>query len=156
MIIVSACLLGFNCRYDGGNHLDEALLAAPLKKLLVPVCPEQLGGLPTPRSLSEVKGGDGLDVLEGRARVFSASGVDLTDCFLLGAQEVMRFMKLMGISTAIMKEKSPSCGVFSIKRNGAILLGAGVTSALLTKNGIQVISSDRMADELELIAGRVM
>ncbi len=155
MIIVSACLIGFNCRYDGGNHFEEALFEPSLKKLLVPVCPEQIGGLPTPRAPSEIKGGDGLDVLEGRAQVVSASGGDVTDCFLRGAQEVMRFMKLMGISTAIMKEKSPSCGVFHIKRNGAILRGAGVTAALLTKNGIQVISSDRITDELKLTVGRV-
>jgi len=150
MIIVSACLLGFNCRYDGGNHPEEALFAPTLKKLLVPVCPEQLGGLPTPRAPSEIKGGDGLYVLEGKARVVSTSGRDVTGCFMRGAQEVMRFMKLMGISTAIMREGSPSCGVLHIKRDGAILRGAGVTSALLTKNGVRVISSDRIKDELKL------
>ena len=156
MIIVSACLLGFNCRYDGGNHPEEALFAPALKKFLVPVCPEQLGGLSTPRAPSEIQGGDGLDVIEGKARVVSASGRDVTDCFLRGAQEIARFMKLMEISIAIMKEKSPSCGVFHIKSGGAILRGAGVTSALLTKNGIRVISSDRITDELELTTDQVM
>ncbi|MBW2561212.1 MAG: DUF523 domain-containing protein [Deltaproteobacteria bacterium] len=156
MIIVSACLLGFNCRYDGGNHPEEILLVSPLKNFLVPVCPEQIGGLSTPRAPSEIQGGDGLDVLEGKARVISDSGGDATDCFLRGAQEVFHFMKLMGISTAIMKEKSPSCGVCHIKRNGGILRGMGVTSALLTKNGIRVISSDRIKDEMNVFTGQVM
>ena len=154
MIIVSACLLGFNCRYDGGNHPEEALFAPTLNKVLVPLCPEQLGGLPTPRAPSEIQGGDGLDVLEGRAQVVSASERDVTDCFLRGAQEVMRFMKLMGISTAIMKEKSPSCGVIHIKRDGATVRGMGVTSALLMQSGVRVISSDRIKDELKSIVGR--
>ncbi|MDD5722468.1 MAG: DUF523 domain-containing protein [Syntrophales bacterium] len=156
MIIVSACLLGFNCRYDGGTHLEEALFVPALKRFLVPVCPEQLGGLSTPRAPSEIKGGDGLDVLEGRSRVVSASGGDVTNCFLRGAHEVMRFMELMGIETAIMKEKSPSCGVFHIKSSGSIVRGSGVTSALLGKNGVRVISSDKIKDELKFIVGQVM
>ncbi|MDO9516255.1 MAG: DUF523 domain-containing protein [Syntrophales bacterium] len=155
MIIVSACLLGFNCRYDGGNSHEEALFVPTLKKLLVPVCPEQLGGLSTPRAPSEIKGGDGLDVLEGRARVVSASGRDVTDCFLRGAQEIVHFIELMGISTALMKENSPSCGVFHIKRAGATLRGAGVTSALLIQKGVRVISSDRIKDELNYGPGDV-
>lgn len=156
MIIVSACLLGFKCRYDGGNQTEEALFAPSLENLLVPLCPEQLGGLPTPRAPSEIQGGDGMDVIEGKARVVSASGRDVTDCFLRGAQEVIRFMKLMGISTAIMKEQSPSCGVFHIKSGGAILRGTGVTSSLLAKNGMRIISSDRIRDELKTIGGRVL
>lgn len=154
MIIVSACLLGFSCRYDGRSRPEETLLVPGLEKLLVPVCPEQLGGLPTPRDPSEIQGGDGADILEGRARVVSASGRDVTDCFLRGAQEVVRFMKLRGISTAIMTDTSPSCGVFHIKRSGILSRGAGVTSALLARNGIRVISSDRIKDELPFIAGR--
>ena len=154
MIIVSACLLGFNCRYDGRSRPEETLLVPTLEKLLVPVCPEQLGGLPTPRDPSEIQGGDGSDVLEGCAQVVSASGRDVTDCFLRGAQEVVRFMKLRGISTAIMTDTSPSCGVFHIKRGGALSPGSGVTSALLARNGIRVISSDRIKDELPFIADR--
>ncbi|MBW2631191.1 MAG: DUF523 domain-containing protein [Deltaproteobacteria bacterium] len=149
MIIVSACLLGLNCRYDGESRPDEDLLSSASRKLFVPICPEQLGGLPTPRAPSEIIGGDGLDVLEGRSRILSASGNDVTDCFLRGANEVMRLVELMEISTAIMKEKSPSCGVCCIKRNDSVTQGSGVTSALLAKRGIRVISSDRIKDELE-------
>ncbi|MCK4534171.1 MAG: DUF523 domain-containing protein [Syntrophobacterales bacterium] len=149
MIMVSACLLGLNCRYDGESRPDEDLLSSSLRKLFVPICPEQLGGLPTPRAPSEIIGGDGLDVLERRSRVLSASGSDVTDCFLRGANEAMRLVELLEISTAIMKEKSPSCGVCYIKRNGSIAQGSGVTSALLAKRGIRVISSDRIKDGLE-------
>ena len=149
MIIVSACLLGFNCRYDEESRPDEDLLSSALRKLFVPVCPEQLGGLPTPRAPSGIIGGDGLDVLEGKSRIIDTSGRDVTDAFLRGANEVMRIVELLEISTAIMKEKSPSCGVCHIKRNGSSVRGTGVTSALLTKNGIRVISSDRIKYELE-------
>lgn len=149
MIIVSACLLGFNCRYDGESRPDEDLLSSTLRKLFVPICPEQLGGLPTPRGPSEIINGDGLDVLEGRSRILSASGSDVTDYFLRGANEVIRLVELLDISTAIMKEKSPSCGVCHIKRNGSLLRGSGVTSALLIKKGLRVISSDRIKKELE-------
>ncbi|MBW2649845.1 MAG: DUF523 domain-containing protein [Deltaproteobacteria bacterium] len=150
MIIVSACLLGFNCRYDGKSHPDEYLLSSALRKLFVPVCPEQLGGLPTPRAPSGIIGGDGLDVLEGKSRIIDTSGRDVTGCFLRGADEVMRLVELLEISTAIMKEKSPSCGVCHINPDSSgHRRGTGVASALLTKSGIRVISSDRIKYELE-------
>ncbi len=154
MIIVSACLLGFKCRYDGRNRPEKTLLPPAVDTVLIPVCPEQIGGLPTPRTPSEIQSGDGLDVLEGRARVVSTAGEDVTGNFLRGAEEVLRFMKRMGISTAIMTEESPSCGVFHIKRGGIILQGSGVTSTLLAKNGMRIISSDRIREELKTIVDR--
>ncbi len=156
MIIVSACLLGLNCRYDGMSRLEKTLLLPELHHRLIPLCPEQLGGLGTPRSPSQIVGGEGTDVIEGRAQVISATGMDVTDFFIRGAEEIVRFMKLMGISTAVMTEKSPSCGVFHIKRNGSLCRGAGVTSALLVKNGMRVISSDRITDEFGLREDRVV
>jgi len=116
MIIVSACLLGFNCRYDGQSRPDEDLLSSALRKLFVPVCPEQLGGLSTPRVPSEIISGDGLDVLEGKSRILSSSGSDVTDCFLRGANEVMRLVALLEISTAIMKEKKSVLWRLSYKK----------------------------------------
>jgi uncharacterized protein YbbK (DUF523 family) len=150
MIVVSACLLGFNCRYDGESRPDEELLSSTLRKLFVPICPEQIGGLPTPRAPSEISDGDGLDVLEGRSRIIDISGRDVTNCFLRGANEAMRLVELLEISTAIMKEKSPSCGVCHIKKNGSTVRGSGVTSALFAKKGIRVIPSDRIKAELEI------
>ena len=156
MIIVSACLLGFNCRYDGTGRPDKTLLLPDVRPYLVPVCPEQIGGLPTPRVPSEIDTGDGSHVLEGRARVVSAQGADVTDNFLRGAEEVLRFMKLMGISAAIMTEKSPSCGVHHIKRNGVTVPGYGVTSSLLKKHGVVMVSSERIADDIGFLLGKVV
>ena len=149
MIIVSACLLGIKCRYNGESRPDEDLLSSVSKELFIPVCPEQLGGLPTPRVPSEIITGDGFDVLDGRSGIVDTTGRDVTDCFLRGANEIMRIVELLGISTAIMKEKSPSCGVCHIKRNESIIRGSGVTSALLTQKSIRVISSDRIIDMLK-------
>ena len=156
MIIVSACLLGFNCRYDGMSRLEENLLLPGLNHRLIPLCPEQLGGLTTPRSPSQIVGGEGMDVIEGRAQVISATGADVTDFFIRGAEEIVRFMKLMGISTAVMTEQSPSCGVFHIKRDGSLFRGSGVASALLIKSGMRVISSDKITDEFGLQEDRVV
>ncbi len=150
MIIVSACLLGLNCRYDGECRPDRDLLSSDLRNCCVPVCPEQLGGLPTPRAPSEIIEGDGLDVLEGRSRILSSSGIDVTGCFIRGANEVMRIVELTQIRTAIMKEKSPSCGVYHIKKNGYVEQGSGVTAALLMRHGIRVISSDMIKEALKL------
>lgn len=156
MIITSACLLGFNCRYDGRSRPDELLLPPPLNRILIPVCPEQMGGLPTPRVRSEIEGGDGFDVLEGKAQVITATGEDVTGNFLKGAEEVLRFMKLTGSSVAILTDKSPSCGVEHIKKNGVTVPGSGVTSALIMKNGFEVISSERIADRMSFLMGKVV
>jgi uncharacterized protein YbbK (DUF523 family) len=147
MILVSACLLGVKCRYNGKGRLEEALLAILPVEHVVPVCPEQLGGLQTPRAPAEIAGGDGFDVLEGRAAVINTEGISVTDQFIRGADEVKKIMKLMNIDVAIMKERSPSCGVKCIKKNKKISPGTGVTSALLIKNGIKVISSDNIEEE---------
>lgn len=155
MIIVSACLLGFTCRYDGGSHRDESLLLPPLRKMLIPVCPEQMGGLPTPRTPSEIHGGDGAGVLEGTAQVITETGEDVTGNFLRGAEEVLRFMKLTGTSVAIMTDKSPSCGVDRIKKRGVTVTGTGVTSALIIRNGFEVISSEHIVEKMPFLMCKV-
>jgi len=96
MYIVSACLAGVRCRYDGEDREDPKVLELLAGGEAVPVCPEQLGGLPTPRSRAEFVGGDGEDVLDGRARVVSEEGVDVTDFFLRGAEEVLRIAVCSG------------------------------------------------------------
>ncbi len=146
-ILVSACLLGIRCRYDGSSARSEDLSILTDETVFIPVCPEQLGGLPTPRCPAAIAGGDGGDVLDGRVQVLTEDGGDVTARFLRGAGEVARIASMMNISTAIMKEKSPSCGVFSIKRTKIPADGMGVTSALLTRKGIHVISSDNIIDE---------
>ena len=104
----------------------------------MPLCPEELGGLPTPRPRAEIRGGDGADVLDGRARVIDEHGKDLTEAFIRGAEEVVRRAKESGARLAILKEKSPSCGVKRIYSGGELTKGMGVTTAALVRAGITV------------------
>lgn len=143
-IIVSACLTGIRCRYDGGHRLDEKVLSLSMEDELVPLCPEQMGGLSTPRQPSEIIGGDGDDVLDGRAKVVDTEFRDVTGQFLKGADEFLRIAKRSKIKKAIMKEKSPSCGVHTIYRNGILVSGKGVLTALLLRDGIVVMSNEEI------------
>ncbi len=113
---------------------------------VIPLCPEQLGGLSTPRVPARIVDGNGEDVLNGRAKVIDANGKDVTEQFLKGAEEVREIARLMKVSTAIMKEKSPSCGVRFIRKSGVTKEGMGLTSALLMREGIHVISSDEISE----------
>jgi uncharacterized protein YbbK (DUF523 family) len=139
-ILVSACLLGVNCRYDGGNCLTAEVIEELGSHPVVPVCPEQLGGLPTPRPAAEIAGGSGEDVLDGRARVLTEQGGDVTDQFLRGAQETLRIARLSRAARVLLKQRSPSCGCGQICRGGKTLPGDGVTAALLKREGIVVTS----------------
>jgi len=140
---VSACLLGLCTRCDGGHKLRRDVVDGLCGLWGVPVCPEQLGGLPTPRAPAEIVPGadgraaDGRDVVEGRARVVSRDGADVTDCYLRGARETLRLAELLGARRAILKEGSPACGVCRIKRGEADVPGAGVTAALLLARGVR-------------------
>lgn len=142
--IASACLTGVCCRYDGGHRLDDKVVAISEKEKLIPLCPEQLGGLSIPRPPAEIVGGDGEAVLDGRARVVDEEGRDITGQFLKGAREFLRLAKAAGARKAIMKEKSPSCGVRKIYQNGILVPGKGVSTALLIREGIEVISNEEM------------
>ena len=143
-IIVSACLTGALCRYDGGHRLDENVMRLSPEVELVPLCPEQMGGLTTPRQPSEIIGGDGDDVLDGRARVVDAEGKDVTAQFIKGAMEGLAIAKRIDVKKAVMKEKSPSCGVHRIYRNGILVSGKGVLTALLLREGIRVVSNEEI------------
>lgn len=142
--VVSACLLGIRCRYDGEHRLDDKVLAISEKEELIPLCPEQMAGLPIPRPPAEIVEGDGEAVLDGRARVVDEEGRDITEQFLKGAREFLRITMLTGAKKAIMKEKSPSCGVRKIYQNGILVPGKGVSTALLIREGIDVISNEEM------------
>jgi uncharacterized protein YbbK (DUF523 family) len=139
-ILVSACLLGINCRYDGGNGRQESLIGLMDKYNFIPVCPEQLGGLGTPREPAEqlVCGENGN---HHKIRVMDRSGKDVTDSFLKGAEETLKLARLYGCKRAILKERSPSCGHGSIYDgtfSGTKVPGSGVTARLLEENGILV------------------
>lgn len=140
--IVSACLLGVNCRYDGGNARSEEVVKYIEENDInpIPVCPEQLAGLPTPRDQYEVLG-DGFDVLEGEEDVRSSYGDVSTSRFLRGAEETLKIAKSLRAEVALLKSLSPSCGAGKIHDgtfSGELKQGYGVTAALLKKNGIEV------------------
>jgi uncharacterized protein YbbK (DUF523 family) len=144
MLVVSACLLGIGCRYDGDSSPNPQLLEAFSRGEVIPVCPEQLGGMPTPRVPSEIRGGNGFDVIDGRCPVVDRDGNDRTGAFLRGAREVLRICQLCGLRRAVLKERSPSCGTFEIADgtfSGRTRAGMGVTAALLSREGI-IVSSD--------------
>jgi uncharacterized protein YbbK (DUF523 family) len=139
MILVSACLSGINCTWDGKNRLDEEVKKLVARKLALPVCPEVLGGRNIPRTRTEIKGGGGRDVLADRAKVIDENGKDVTDEFIKGAYEALKIVKRHNIKKAILKSKSPSCGVDQIydgSFRGRLVKGDGVTAALLKKEGI--------------------
>ncbi len=142
-ILISACLLGVNCRYDGGNSRDENAISLHQSDELIPVCPEEAGGLPTPRPAVEIVGGDGNDVLDGKARVLTADGVDKTEEFLKGAQFALELAQSQSATSVILKSKSPSCGcgeIYDGSFSRTLISGDGVTTALLKRHGIEVIS----------------
>ena len=135
-ILISACLLGACCRYDGASkaHPLAALLAE--RNTLVPVCPEQLGGLPTPRPPAERRGG----------RVVTQSG-DVTEQYLRGAEETLKLCKLLGCEAVVLKERSPSCGrgqVYDGTFSGTLTAGDGVTAELLAAHGILVYGESQI------------
>ncbi len=125
--LVSACLLGLCTRYDGRAKTHHQCLAAITGTICIPVCPEQLGGLPTPREAADIVGGDGTSVLAGTARVLTKSGIDLTAEFIRGAEQVLQIATSQNVSRAFLKARSPSCAI-----TGKI----GVTAALLRTAGI--------------------
>lgn len=137
-IIVSACLAGINCRYDGGNKKNEGVVSLVAEGKAIPVCPEQLGGLPTPREKAEYASGDGKELLEGRGSLLTESGLDVSDAFIQGSKEVERLAKEIGAKRAILCEKSPACGPNWIWRQGVLTKGEGVCAAVLRQAGLTV------------------
>ena len=142
-ILVSACLLGVKCRYDGGAKPDARVIALGKEHELVPVCPEKLGGLEAPREPSEISG----------LRVVSRDGRDVTEAFKLGAQRTLEAAARAGCECAILKERSPSCGssfVYDGSFSGKVVRGAGLAAALLIKNGMRVYSEENFEKLFEM------
>lgn len=139
-VIASACLLGYNCRYDGKScDIDAAIDFDEA----IPVCPECDGGLLTPRAPCEIVGGDGRAVLEGKAKVISIDGEDCTSQFIRGAAAALRTAQQNGVTSAYLKSKSPSCGagkIYDGTFTHTLREGNGVTAELLEKNGIKVFA----------------
>ena len=147
MILISKCLLGYPCKYNGGNNLNEKAVSLNGAEKCIAACPEQLGGLQTPREPCEILGGTGKDVLDKTARVVSKDGKDCTEEFLKGAQRTLELAKLLNVKKAVLKARSPSCGVCGIYDgtfSGTVIGGAGVTAELLRREGIEVISEEEL------------
>ncbi len=127
--LVSSCLVGLRTRYDGKSKPSSACLQFLADKRWIPVCPEQLGGLATPRAPAVLKGGNGDDVLVGTAQVITREGVDVSAAFRYGAKQVLVILKSQDIAGMCVKAQSPSCGLTEV---------VGVTSALLLREGVQL------------------
>ena len=157
MIIVSACLLGLNTKYDGTTNAHTLICKYSSSGKFIPVCPEQLGGLPTPRVPVEIIDGTGQDVLLGQCQIQGELGDLVTPQFILGAQEVLKIVKMFKVTAAILKERSPSCGVNQIY-DGSFThrekSGQGVTAALLREHNIPIYSEEELNEEelLELLS----
>ncbi len=137
LVLLSACLCGVNCRYDGRNSLNEQVVLLIEKGLFVPVivCPEQLAGFPTPRPRIECVGGG--------VKFVDENNKDVTSSMVKGANEVLKIVDLLGIRYAILKDKSPSCGVNFIydgSFSGRLIRGCGIVTAFLTQRGLKVYS----------------
>lgn len=145
MILISACLAGENCKYNGGDNLHPLFRRLVQDGKALPVCPEQLGGLPTPRSPSEIRGGSGEDVLTGKARVINQQGEDVSAQFLAGAKKTLEIARQAGATQVVFKSRSPSCGcgqVYDGSFSGKLCNGDGVTAAWLRRQGMDVISDE--------------
>ena len=141
-LLVSACLMGFNCKYSGGNNAlpEETLASLRRRYRLIPVCPETAGGLPTPREPGERRG----------ERVVSCGGRDVTAAFQKGAELALRLAGRYGAKRALLKTNSPSCGsgmIYDGSFTGRLVPGDGVTAALLKSRGVDVVGENELACE---------
>ncbi|MBN1949158.1 MAG: DUF523 domain-containing protein [Candidatus Cloacimonetes bacterium] len=132
-ILVSACLLGIKCKYDGNDNFCPTVAELAGQNLIIPVCPEQLGGLPTPRYPAEISKG----------KIINCLGEDVTEQFTRGARETLKIAQLCKANRAVLKQNSPSCGsrfIYDGTHQNQLINGTGITAKLLIENGIEVIS----------------
>ncbi|HEX2295531.1 MAG TPA: DUF523 domain-containing protein [Actinomycetota bacterium] len=144
-VLVSACLAGRACRFDGSANGDDDVGRLVAEGRAVLVCPEVDGGLGTPRPPAEIVGGDGADVLAGRARVVTAAGADVTDAYVAGAHRALKAAQEAGATSAVLKARSPSCGkgrIYDGSFSRTVRAGDGVTAALLRRHGIDVVTDE--------------
>jgi len=148
MKLISACLLGIGCSWSGDNkYMNNRAIELSRVETLIPICPEKLGGLATPRAPQEIQWGTGEDVLSGKCRVIDINGEDVTREFIQGAEETLKIARLLSISEFIAKSTSPSCGcgqIYDGSFSGQLVAGDGVTTALLKVNGVRVIREENL------------
>jgi uncharacterized protein YbbK (DUF523 family) len=149
-LVISACLLGIACNHEGRGSPRAVVDELARHYRLVPVCPEVLGGLPTPRAAAELQGGDGADVVAGagEARVVNIEGEDVTAAYRRGAEAAVAVAKAVGAERAVLKARSPSCGssaVYDGTFSRRLVPGRGVTAAALAAAGLEVGSEEDAA-----------
>lgn len=140
MIGISSCLCGINCKYNGENNLNPIFLEMLNKGEAVPICPEQLGGLSTPRVPAEIQKDK-----EGKIQVITKNNTNVTKEYFLGAERALKILKALEIDTVILKSKSPSCGygkIYDGTFSKNLIEGNGITVDLLLKNNIKVINDE--------------
>ncbi len=138
-ILISACLLGVGCRYDGASKAYPGVERLMERYELIPVCPEQMGGLPTPRDPAERQG----------ERVSTRSGKDVTEAYRRGAAEALRLAEAFSCTAAVLKERSPSCGkgeIYDGSFSRTLIPGSGVTAELLAHQGIRVLGESELGE----------
>ena len=144
MKLISACLLGVKCTWSSDDkYKNDRAIGFSRVETLIPVCPEQLGGLATPRVPQEIQGGTGENVLNGKCKILNKNGEDVTREFIKGAEETLKIIQQLNIKEFTGKSKSPSCGcgqIYDGSFSGRLIDGDGVTTALLRRNGIRVTS----------------
>ncbi len=136
-ILVSACLLGVNCKYDGENNINEKVLEYIKDKEVIPICPEIYGGLKTPRTPSEIL----------KDKVMTKDNIDVTKEYRKGAEETLYLAKLFNVKNALLKAKSPSCGnkeIYDGSFTKNKIKGMGITAKLLKENGIEILSEEEI------------
>jgi uncharacterized protein YbbK (DUF523 family) len=144
-VIVSACLAGVACTHEAEAKTRKWAVQLVAEGRAVLVCPEVAGGLPIPRPAAEIVGGDGGEVLGGRAKVVSETGEDVTQSYLAGARKAAEAARAAGAELAILKARSPSCGCGAIHSgtfDGGLRAGDGVTAAMLKQEGLEVVSDE--------------
>ena len=147
MIVVSSCLAGLKVRYNGTDCLDDTIEKLLTDNKVRTVCPELMGGFSTPREPAEIIGGDGYDVLDGKAVVQDRTGNNVTQMYMDGAYKTLEFIKSLNAEMVVLKENSPSCGssfIYTGCFDGTKKDGVGVTTAMLRRNGIKVISENEL------------
>jgi len=146
-ILVSACLLGEKVRYDGGHSRVVELEQRQKQGRIIAICPEMAGGLPVPRPVAEIEGGDSDLVLRGRGFIRRKDGQDVTDAFIDGAERALALCIKHHIRVAVLKEGSPSCGVNLVNSgdfSGTKIDGMGITARLLSQHGVFVFSEHQL------------
>ncbi|WP_368251312.1 DUF523 domain-containing protein [Enterococcus sp. 2201sp1_2201st1_B8_2201SCRN_220225] len=153
MLGISACLGGIFCRYDGGTQTVNQFLTWVNEGKALLICPEVLGGLPTPRTPAEIQNGDGFDVWQNTATVLTQDGVDVTENYKQGAMKAYEAMKELGITSVILKERSPSCGsqmIYDGSFSGIKQAGVGVATAYFIQQGLKVYSEENWQEMEDL------